>query len=706
MIGINSLPITQYPDIAPPTIMISANYNGADAQTVLESVIIPIEEQVNGVEGMTYITSTADNSGGASITVYFEQGVDPDIAAVNVQNRVARATPLLPADVTRSGVVTSKQQTSALMYMSFYSKNKAYDDVFIQNYININVIPGIKRINGVGGASVFGAKDYAMRIWLDPQKLAGFNLVPNDVIRAINEQSAQVAPGQLGQNNGEAFQYVIKYSGKYNEVQQYKDIVIKASQGGQILRLSDVADIELSAFSYSSKGETNGMPTLSLGVFQTAGSNAQTIIKNIEAYLADAKKSFPDGIEYTINYNTNEFLSASMEKVLETLFEAFILVFIVVFIFLQDFRSTLIPAIAVPVSIIGTFFFLNAFGFSINLLTLFAMILAIGIVVDDAIVVVEAVHAKMETTHEKDIKKITTDAMSGITTAIISITLVMAAVFIPVTFTPGPSGVFYKQFGITLAVSIIISAVNALTLSPMLCALFLKPHSNEEKKKSFVQRFYDAFNRSFNNMTQRYAKVVGFIIGRKWIAVLVLVLSGIGIWYASNTTPTGFVPNEDRKIIFANIELPPGSSLDRTFAVLKSLNEKINTLDGIERMTYIAGRSFFGGNGNNGGLAFIKLKDWEERTAKDLSIEAITGKMFGIAATIPDAKIVFFGPPSVPGFSISSGFNAELLDKTGGSIANLNNVKNQFIGALMQKTGNTICSKSIKYQLSTIRVRN
>ena len=685
IIGINSLPITQYPDIAPPTIMISASYNGADAQTVLESVIVPIEEQVNGVEGMTYITSKADNNGGASITVYFKQGINPDIAAVNVQNRVARATPLLPADVTRAGVVTSKQQTSALMYMSFYSTNKAYNDVFIQNYLNINVIPGIKRINGVGDASIFGAKDYSMRIWLDPQKLAAYNLVPSDVVQAINEQSTQVAPGQLGQNSGEAFQYVIKYSGKYNEIQQYKDIVIKAAQGGQLLRLSDVADIELSAFSYATKGETNGNPSLSLGIFQTPGSNAQTIIKNIDEYLVDAKKSFPEGLEYTINYDTNEFLTASIEKVLETLLEAFILVFIVVFIFLQDFRSTLIPAIAVPVSIVGTFFFLNVFSFSINLLTLFAMILAIGIVVDDAIVVVEAVHAKMETTHEKDVKKITSNAMDGITTAIISITLVMAAVFIPITFTSGPAGVFYKQFGITLAVAIVISAVNALTLSPMLCALFLKPHNDEDKSKNFIQRFYDAFNRSFNNLTERYGKVVGLLISKKWIAALILIVALGGIWYASNTTPTGFVPNEDRKIVFANIELPPGSSLDRTYAVLKELNAKVKGIKGTGQFTFIAGNSFFGGAGNNNALAFLKLDDWEDRTSKSESIEAITGQLFGIASTIPEAKIVFFGPPSVPGFSISSGFNAELLDKSGGSISNLDKVKGQFIGALMQR---------------------
>ncbi len=688
VIGINILPVTQYPDIAPPTISITATYTGADAETVLQSVIVPIEEQVNGVEGMTYISSTADNNGGAQITVFFEQGVDPDIAAVNVQNRVARATPLLPSEVTQLGVVTQKRQTSALMFMAFYSENKAYDDVFIQNFMNINIIPQIKRISGVSDASVFGSRDYSMRIWMDPQKLANFNLVPSDVIQAINEQSRQAAPGQIGQNNGEAFQYVIKYSGKFNEVEQYENIIIKAGNDGDLLRLRDIATVELSAFSYAIKGETDVYPSLSMGIYQTPGSNAQTIIEQVKTYLKESEANFPDGIRYTINYDTNEFLSASMEHVIQTLFEAFALVFLVVFLFLQDFRSTLIPAIAVPVSIVGTFFFLNVFGFSINLLTLFAMILAIGIVVDDAIVVVEAVHAKMEdkSNQGKNMKIITNDAMSGIAAAIVSITLVMMAVFIPVTFISGPSGVFYKQFGLTLVIAIAISALNALTLSPMLSALFLKPHHGEHhEKKSLLQRFYDAFNRSFENLINRYGKAVSFLIARKWIAFGMIIVSVFGIWWTSKTTPTGFVPTEDRKIIFVDVSLPPGSSLDRTYEVLQTLNEKTKHLPGVKQISYVAGNSLISGAGSNFGLAFLKLDDWEERESEEESIEAITAKLFQIGAGISDAKILFFSPPSIPGFGISAGFEAQLLDKSGGDITELDNVKNKFLMALNQR---------------------
>ena len=687
VIGILILPVTQYPDIAPPTIKITANYNGADAATVLEGVIIPIEEQVNGVEGMTYISSTADNNGGANISVYFEQGTDPDIAAVNVQNRVARATPLLPAAVTKSGVVTQKQQTSALMFLSFFTTNKNYDDVFIQNYLNINIVPAIKRISGVGDAYVFGLKNYAMRIWLDPQKLANYNLVPGDVIQAINEQSTQTAPGQLGQNSGESFQYVIKYSGKYNEAKQYEEIIVKAGEGSQLLRLKDVARIELSAFSFATVGETDGNPSLSMAVYQTPGSNAQVIIDEIKSFLHESKASYPEGLDYTINYDTNEFLSASMESVLHTLFEAFILVFIVVFLFLQDFRSTLIPAIAVPVSIVGTFFFLNVFGFSINLLTLFALILAIGIVVDDAIVVVEAVHAKMEKEKNPDMKEVTNNAMGGISGAIISITLVMVAVFVPVTFISGPSGVFYKQFGITLVIAIIISAINALTLSPMLCALVLKPHTDEHgNKKNFLQRFYDAFNAGFEKLTQKYGQAVAFLISKQVLTLLILSASVCGIWWFNKTTPTGFVPNEDRKIVFANVELPPGSSLDRTYSVLKELNKRGKEIPGVSKVTFIAGSSLISGAGNNYGLAFLQLTDWEEREGKeDESIEAITNNLFVLATQIPDARMLFFSPPSVPGFGVSSGFELQMLDRSGGSIKVLDETTKQYLAALSQR---------------------
>jgi len=612
ILGLRSLSVTQYPDIAPPTIQVTATYPGATAATILESVIIPIEEQINGVEGMTYIKSTATNNGTANITVYFDQKIDPDIAAVNVQNRVARANPLLPQAVRQTGVLTQKEQTSALMFISFYSENEAYSDTYLQNYLKINAVPAFQRVNGVGNVSVFGAKDYAMRVWLTPEKMAAYGITPADVTAAINEQSQEAAAGTIGENNGEAFSYVITYEGRYKNQEQYENIILKSLGDGDFLRLKDVAKIELDAQSYASTANTNGNPSVAIGIFQTKGSDAQAIIEEIKVELASLEKDFPEGIDYIIPYDTNEFLNASVEKVVTTLIEAFVLVFIVVFIFLQDFRSTLIPAIAVPVSIIGTFFFLNLFGYSLNLLTLFALILAIGIVVDDAIVVVEAVHAKIDD-GAKDVQKATIEAMSEISGAIVSITLVMAAVFIPVTFVTGPSGVFYEQFGVTLIVAIMISAVNALTLSPALCALLLKPHSEEEKKKTLVQRFYDAFNTGFSAMTKKYGQSIGFLYKHKWINVVILLASIAGIWYASTTTPTGFVPDEDRGLVFVNVELPPGASVDRTAEVNRDLRGKILSIEGVASVTLINGRSLISGAGNNYGLGFIKLDNWSER---------------------------------------------------------------------------------------------
>ncbi|GGW53259.1 HAE1 family hydrophobic/amphiphilic exporter-1 [Winogradskyella epiphytica] len=684
ILGLQSLSVTQYPDIAPPTIKVSASYPGATAGTVLESVIIPIEEQINGVEGMTYITSTATNSGTADITVYFDQDVDPDIAAVNVQNRVARANPLLPAAVRQTGVLTQKQQTSALMFISFFSENEAYNDTYLQNYLKINVVPAFQRVKGVGDVSIFGGKDYAMRIWIKPDKLAAYGLAPSDITAAINEQSQEVAAGTLGENSGEAFSYVITYEGRFSDQEQYENIIVKSLGNGEFLRLKDVAEIELDAMSYASSAKTNGNPAVALGVFQTKGSDAQAIIEEVKAELATLKESFPEGINYIIPYDTNEFLNASVNKVVSTLIEAFILVFLVVFLFLQDFRSTLIPAIAVPVSIIGTFFFLNLFGYSINLLTLFALLLAIGIVVDDAIVVVEAVHAKIDE-GAKDIEQATITAMSEISGAIVSITLVMAAVFVPVTFITGPTGVFYEQFGVTLIVAILISAVNALTLSPALCAIFLKPHSEEEKKKTRLQRFYSAFNRGFNAMTLKYGKSLSFLYKHKWINVLILVAAVAGIWYASTTTPTGFVPDEDRGIIFTNVELPSGASIDRTAEVNEMLSKKIRQINGVEAVTLVNGRSLISGGGSNYGLGFIKLKNWSERTTDDLSAKAIIGQLFGIAATIPEANIIFFSPPSIPGFGNSAGVELNLLDRSGGSFADLDKTNQEFIRNLSQR---------------------
>jgi len=685
ILGLNSLSVTQYPDIAPPTIRVTASYPGATAETILESVIIPIEEQINGVEGMTYITSTATNNGTAQITVFFDQDMDPDIASVNVQNRVARANPLLPAAVTQTGVVTQKQQTSALMFISFYSTSKDYNDVFLQNYLKINVVPTFQRVNGVGDVNVFGSKDYAMRIWLQPNKMAAYGLSPADVTAALREQSQEAAAGTIGENAGEAFSYVITYDGRYRTEEQYSNVIVKALGDGEYLRLKDVAKIELDAQSYAATAQTDGYPSVAMAIYQTKGSDAQKIIEDIKTELERIKQNLPEGIDLVIPFDTNEFLNASVEKVVTTLIEAFILVFIVVFIFLQDFRSTLIPAIAVPVSIIGTFFFLNLFGYSINLLTLFALLLAIGIVVDDAIVVVEAVHAKIDE-GAKDIEKATITAMHEITGAIISITLVMAAVFVPVTFITGPTGVFYEQFGVTLMVAILISAVNALTLSPALCALFLKPHDEDkDEKKNFLQRFYAAFNRGFNATVNKYGQSLGFLYRHKWITAAILLASIGGIWWASVTTPTGFVPDEDRGLVFINMELPPGSSIDRTAEVNRQLYQKIKEMPEVESVTTINGVSLLNGAGNNYGLGFVKLKDWSERQEDDQSAQAVTGKLFGIAATLPEANIIFFSPPSVPGFGASSGVEVNLLDQSGGDFAELDQVNQEFISKLTQR---------------------
>lgn len=684
VLGIATLPTTQYPEIAPPTVQVSANYPGANAATVLESVIVPIEEQINGVEGMTYITSTASNNGSASITVFFDQTVDPDIAAVNVQNRVARASALLPSEVTQSGVITQKQQTSALMFLTMYSENEDYDGTYIQNYLNINVLPELKRIDGVGGVNVFGGKDYAMRIWLKPEKLAAYKLEPADITAAIREQSREAAAGSLGQNNAESFEYVLTYSGRFKDASQYEDIVIKSLGNGKFLTLKDVADVELDAQNYGSISFTNGNPGVSMAIYQTSGSNAQEIIRTVHKTFGELKKDFPQGITYIVNFDSNEFLEASISKVVHTLIEAFILVFIVVFIFLQDFRSTLIPAIAVPVSIVGTFFFLNLFGYSINLLTLFALVLAIGIVVDDAIVVVEAVHAKLEE-GAKTALKATHSAMDEISGAIISITLVMAAVFIPVTFITGPTGVFYEQFGVTLIVAIVISAVNALTLSPALCAIFLKSHDEEVKKKSLMGRFFSKFNTAFDVTTKKYVRSLGFLYRHKWMSVVFLVACIVGIVWASNTTPTGFVPDEDRGLIFADIELPPGASLDRTVAVSTELGEKIKNLPGVSDFSLVNGFSIINGSGSNFGISFIKLDNWDDRKDESKSVEALIGQLFGIAATIPDAKILFFQPPSVPGFGASSGFEMKVLDRAGGSFNDLSEVTQSYLGELSKR---------------------
>src|SRR5690625_512497 len=685
ILGLTTLPVTQYPDIAPPTVRVSANYPGANAETVLESVIIPMEEQINGVEGMTYMTSTASNNGSGSIQIFFEQGIHPDIAAVNVQNRVARATPLLPREVTQSGVSTQKQQTNSLMFLTVLSENEDYDATYIQNYLNINVLPELQRIDGVGEVSVFGAKTYAMRIWLQPEKLAAYNLMPLDVTAAINEQSLEAAAGALGQNNAEAFEYVIKYGGRYNTEEEYENIIIKSLGAGQFLRLKDVAIVELDAQGYSVISSTNGLPGVSMAVYQTPGSNARQIINDVHARLGEMEQDFPEGLSVLVNFDTNEFLDASINKVVVTIIEVFILVFIVVFIFLQDFRSTLIPVIAVPVSIVGTFFFLGLFGYSINLLTLFALVLAIGIVVDDAIVVVEAIHAKLEGGIQSA-REAAHRAMEEITGAIISITLVMGAVYIPVTFITGPTGVFYKQFGVTLIVAIAISAVNALTLSPALCALFLKPHNKDEsEQKGMMQRFYTAFNTAFNVTTKKYVNSLTFLYRHKWITAVILLLSLVGIWWAAATTPTGFVPNEDRGMVFTNVELAPGASLDRTVEVTQELSRRAQEIPGVAGASMVNGFSMMSGAGSNNALGFIRLEHWDDRKDPSQSVEAIIGQLFQLAGTIADAEIIFFEPPSVPGFGASAGFEVNVLDRLGGSFNDLDEVTRNYLVELMAR---------------------
>ena len=695
VLGLTELPVTQYPDIAPPTVQVNATYPGANAQTILESVIVPIEEQINGVEGMTYITSTASNNGSATIQVFFEQGYNPDIAAVNVQNRVARANSLLPSEVVRAGVITQKQQNSALMYAALFSTTEDYDDTYIQNYLNINVVPELLRIKGVGAITIFGGKDYSMRVWLDPEKMANYGLSASEAIAAINEQSLEAAAGSLGQNAGESFEYVIKYKGRYKTAEEYENIVVKALGNGRFLRLKDVAKVELDAFSYSSLSNSKGYPGINFGVFQTPGSNAQEIIEQMYVKFDELELDFPKGIEYLINYDTNKFLTASIDKVKETLIEAFLLVFLVVFLFLQDFKSTLIPAIAVPVSIIGTFFFLNILGYSINLLTLFALILAIGIVVDDAIVVVEAVYAKLEG-GEKNPRKASIEAMGEISGAIISITLVMAAVFIPITFIKGPAGVFYEQFGVTLIIAILISALNALTLSPALCAIFLKPPKEEKngERKNLLQRFYVAFNTAFETTKKRYTNSLSFLFKNKWVTFLILGLAVGSIFFANSVIPTGFVPGEDRGVIFVNIELPPGASLDRTFKVTENLYDQMKDIEGIRTASLIGGRNFFSGAGSSYGLGFIILESWEDRGTDATSIEGIIAKLNQKATAISDAKILFFTPSSVPGFGSSDGFEVRILDRAFGELAKLDETASAFVGALNQRPEVAFASNS------------
>ncbi|MEE1232668.1 MAG: efflux RND transporter permease subunit [Phocaeicola sp.] len=669
VIGLATLPVTQYPDIAPPTVSVRATYTGANAQTVLNSVIAPLEDQINGVENMMYITSTASNNGSADISIYFNQGTDPDMAAVNVQNRVSMAQGLLPAEVTKVGVTTQKRQNSMLLIFSLYDESDKYNIEFIENYAKINLIPEIQRVKGVGDASVMG-QDYSMRIWLKPDVMAQYKLVPSDISAVLAEQNIEAAPGQFGERGNQTFQYTIRYKGRLQQTQEFEDIVVKALPNGEVLRLGDVATIELGRLAYTFNNRVNGHKAVTCITYQMAGTNATETINNLLEVIEKTEETLPAGLKINVAQNANDFLYASIHEVIKTLIEAFILVFIVVYIFLQDMRSTLIPAIAIPVALIATFFVLKLIGFSVNLLTLSAMVLAIAIVVDDAIVVVEGVHAKLDQGY-KSSREASIDAMSELGGALVSITLVMMSVFIPVSFMGGTAGTFYRQFGITMAVSIAFSALNALTLSPALCALFLKPHTSGEhgsKKMSMVDRFHTSFNAAYDSLLKSYKKRVVFFIHKKWLSFGLVVASIVLLMFFMKTTPTGMVPNEDTGTIMGAVTLPPGTSQERAMEVLSKVDSLIAADPAVESRTIISGFGFIGGQGPSYGSAIIKLKDWEERSTMQNSDMVVATLFMRAQKVIKDAQVLFFAPPMIPGYSISSDIELNMQDKTGGDL--------------------------------------
>jgi HAE1 family hydrophobic/amphiphilic exporter-1 len=703
LLGLYALPIAQYPDISPPTVQVSASYSGASADVVQKSVIVPLEEQINGVEGMTYMTSSATNQGGATIQVYFKVGTNGDQAAVNVQNRVASATSVLPQEVTQAGVQVRKRQTSNLITASIYSDNPAYDQTFLQNYAEINVIPQLKRVNGVGDATASGQRTYSMRIWLKPDVMANYGLTPSDISTALNQQSVEAAPGSFGENGGQSFQYIIRYSGKLKSPEAFGNIILRDQAQGQILRLKDVARIELGAQAYNTRVTVNGKPSVSVSVNQVAGSNASQVIKDAKAALALSAKDFPAGVHYTLLVDINKFLDASIDKVIHTLLECFALVFLVIFIFLQDFRSTIIHGVSVPVSILGTFFFLYVFNFSINLLTLFALVLAIGIVVDDAIVVVEAVHAKLESGYTSP-RRAAIDAMSEISGAIVSITLVMAAVFLPVTFISGSTGVFYKQFGITLAVAILISAINALTLCPALAAMFLKPplHQKGEgqdgapteqppresafkdgKKPSFMERFSIAFNAGYDALVAKYTAVIGFLTARKWVALLAVGLFGGSLFWLMKTTPSSFVPSEDMGTIFVNITLPPAASLERSAEIADQVDSLARSIPQVANALRTVGQNSLAGQGSSYAQEIMALKNWDDR--KGVTNEDVIAQMKKKTANIRDAKLVFTSLPTISGFGLNGGFEFQLQDRGAHSTEEFYKVAQNFLAELQKR---------------------
>ncbi|MGJ1386066.1 efflux RND transporter permease subunit [Sphingobacterium spiritivorum] len=689
VMGMLRLPLQQFPDIAPPAVQVMALYPGANAETVLRAVAPSLEESINGVENMSYMSSTASNDGSLMITVYFKLGTDPDQAAVNVQNRVAQATSQLPSEVIQAGITTAKQQNSLIMVLDLYTEDEGrYDQTFLNNYAQINIIPELKRISGVGQALIFGgSKDYSMRVWLDPKQMASYKLTPSEVMAAIQDKNVEAAPGKFGESSRESFEFVIKYKGKLNQPADYENIIIRSNADGSILRLKDVARVELGAYTYGSNTRINEKSGINIGIMQLAGSNANEIQIAIQQLMEKAEKDFPKGVKYLVLYNTKDALDQSISQVQHTLIEAFLLVFLVVFLFLQDFRSTLIPAIAVPVAIIGTFFFMQLFGFSINLLTLFALILAIGIVVDDAIVVVEAVHAKMEHTHLPP-KLATTSAMSEITGAIISITLVMSAVFLPIGFMEGSTGVFYRQFAFTLAIAIVISAINALTLSPALCALFLKAPQHSEHpapKVSFKEKFFAGFNVGFDRLTKNYVGSLRFLVKYKWVGLAGLAIVVLLTVQMVRKTPTGFIPSEDQGFIAISLSMPAGASLDRTNQALREAEKQLQHAPFTQTLNVLSGFNILTQSTSpSAGVAFILLKPHDQRgDIKD--INAIMGDVNQKLAGIKGANFFVFTFPTVPGFSNVDGLDMVLQDRTGGDLGKFSTVGQKFIGELMQR---------------------
>ncbi|MFC7346309.1 efflux RND transporter permease subunit [Chryseobacterium zhengzhouense] len=687
VLSLVKLPVTQFPSISPPKVNITAEYPGANNELLVKSVVIPLERALNGVPGMKYMTSDAGNDGETSIQVVFDLGTDPNVAAVNVQNRVSSAVNKLPPLVVREGVKITREEPNMLMYINLYSDDPKADQKFLFNYADINVMSELRRVSGVGFADILGTREYAMRIWLKPDRLTAYNISADEVMEALNEQSLEASPGKTGESSGkrsQSFEYILKYPGRFNNEKDYGNIILKAKSAGEFVRLKDVADIEFGSSMYDIYSTLNGKPSAAITVKQSYGSNASDVIKNVKALMKDLEKTtFPKGMHYDISYDVSRFLDASMEKVIHTLFEAFILVAIVVFLFLGDWRSTLIPAIAVPVSLIGTFAVMSAFGITLNMISLFALVMAIGVVVDDAIVVIEAVHAKMEEKHLSPLKA-TEEAMHEISGAIIAITLVMASVFIPIAFMSGPVGVFYRQFSITMASAIILSGVVALTLTPALCALILKNNHGKAKKRTPITIFLDKFNGLFNKGAGKYEKMLNKTVKKKSITLPLLLAFCACTFFLSNSLPSGFIPAEDQGMIYAIIQTPPGSTLERTNQIARELLKESEDIDGVQSVSSLAGYEILTeGTGSNSGTCLINLKSWEERSE---SAAEIIEQLEEKAKNIPGANIEFFQPPSIPGYGAAGGFELRLLDKAGsGDYQKMEKVSNDFVAELKKR---------------------